>query len=218
MASYSNQKAYNPTEINSFLSRLDSAYYDLSEILGTEMQGQVLSRLENCWAGSTAQKHLPSVVEAWNSMCSYTYAKFLKIIAKVNNAATNMATANDENWSNYSPKSVEAKVEIDVKSEINGGHGVIDYNEYAQAYQNISTNILDGAQKALDEMERTIQNTGFLDETTEDSIINKMQKIKNKVNTTISELVDEIHNNGDVNLENLNNAISANSKDDDGEE
>lgn len=179
---------FDPQLVSESINKVESAYGELMQAMGTQMQSEFVDAMVNYWACAEAQAFFnnsfkPVVDELLNG----SFAIFESVVNAMNSAAQIWSMQTGAQWVSKTFGGVRKSIDTsNIKENINGVRGVDEVNANATA-DKLAT-IAANVESALSNAQAAVQNCGFVGADMEAQLINSLQTIKNNVNNATQEL------------------------------
>lgn len=207
---------FDPDLVSSSISNVQSAYNDLIQAIGTEMQTRFVNGMEDKWACNEAQKFFQNFKGVMDPIITESNNTFQSVVDSMNSAASNWASQTGTSWGGKQFSRIEKQMDVSgIKENLNGVRGV-DIGAAPGVAQQLPS-IANSAINALSQAQQAVQNCGFVGGNQEASLIASLGKIKSGIESAVNEITDACSNAINVTAEkygtletNVSNAFSGN--------
>lgn len=207
-----NRKAYNPQLVQSCISNFNNAYGELNNVLGQQMQANVIDKIAMGWKSPQAAKYLKQMVEGLAEINKSVHEMYNVMLENINISADNYARAGESVWSKVA-LAVATAASVDgskvAESDSDGSIGLVNIASFNEGKAFLA-NYKQMVGNALDHTKQAVSNTGFVDSGTESSIQNAIEKIRTRINEVIDQFSNTLNTDSETVSANYDDVVSKN--------
>lgn len=180
---------YNSDDVIDSINSIQSAYNDLIQAVGLDMQSQFVNAMQDKWYCKYAQDAFETVKKNIDGTVANANYCFSDVVDRMNRAASNYAENTGTAWSNIQFKSNNFKLDVScIKENVNGNRGV---DPEANAVVAQLPSICNSAVNALSAAQNAVQRSGFLGGDTASQLNTSLGNIKSKLESDFSFITND---------------------------
>ncbi|HIS38946.1 MAG TPA: hypothetical protein IAB45_05495 [Candidatus Onthousia faecavium] len=178
---------FNPELVNSTINRVSQSYENLNNVLVDSMQNKIINGLSDKWACNVAVEFFNNFTQVYNQFLNETDNTFDSIYNSISSAG--QAWANSTETSYVPPRfsTFHKKVNSSCIQENIGGVRGID-REQANSVAAILPVLASSASTICASLEAAVQNSGFLGDGQEESLVAKIKSISSNLNKIVEDV------------------------------
>lgn len=182
---------FDPSEVNSSINSVKSAYENLIAALGDDMQNQFVSGMADKWACNDAQKFFNNGLKpAVESLIKSSNTIFESVVNAMNSGGKAWAAQTQSSYSGQTFSMINKSLDTSVIQENISGIRGIDLAS-ATTVANKLTTIAESANSALTKAQQAVQNCGFIGGSQASNLIASLGTIKSKLDNATRELTSQ---------------------------
>lgn len=178
---------FNPSEVQSSIRSVISAYNQLIAAIHDDMQNQFVKGMSDKWACKQAQDFFKEFKKTVDELITKSSTTFKSVVDAMNSAGKAWADNTKSSYTKTSFTEKTTKIDISsIKENINGVRGV----DKEQA-DNVAAKlpiIAKSAATALDNAKRAVGTCGFVGGNQASSLQNSLETIKTNINKAVSDI------------------------------
>lgn len=185
---------FDPSLVTNSINKVESAYSELMQALYSDMQNNFVDTMAQYWACNLAQRYFRDFVKPdVDNALKDSFARFESVVSSMNEAAARWAQDTESEWAPMSFQGELKTISVDsIQENINGVRGVDEANANTTATE--LQKIAQNSNTALEAAKSAVNNCGFVGRDMEVTLIQSLDKIKNIIDSFVTEITNGIRN------------------------
>ena len=189
----SNLTGFNPTTVNVAINSVMTAYNEVVNAFGTQMQKNVVGFMADKWACNNAIDAFTEVKSSVDKLMQSIDSIFESVVASMSSAAESWAASTGTSYSGTKLSPYNQQLSIDAIKENIGGVRGIDLENTPTVYTNL-TEISEKSIEAMDKAKEAVAESGFFDVTNmqQGSLDNSLHMIRNNITNAVNDITTSL--------------------------
>lgn len=196
---------FDPDLVNGSINNVKSAYENLIQVLGDDMQNQFVVGMSDKWACTDAQNFFNNNFKpAIDNLIQGATTIFESVVNSMNSAGQAWASQTESAYAPVSFAAINKSIDTSsIRENIAGVRGV-DLSAATTVAGKLSS-IATSANSALTSAQQAVQNCGFVGGSMESNLVSALGVIKSKIDTATEELFTETKSAVDATVQRYGN-------------